>query len=130
MSVLPDAGSELPADSDRAAVVCAAPVDEAVDNVLDVVGLHVGQLRSRTDSEDVLPLMSDEHSVISDFVLPESVPVVQVYMSTDVGGDDRFSPGVTDCASLDRLTDLDSHGEVLWECLSVNEDSVFCDLYV
>ena len=44
MSVLPDVGSEFPADSDRAAVVCTALVDEAVDNALDVVGLHVGQL--------------------------------------------------------------------------------------
>ena len=41
-------------------------------------------------------------------------------MSTDVCGDDRCSPGVMDCASLDRLNDLDSHGEVLWECLSVS----------
>ena len=43
VSVLPDAGSELPVDSDRAAVVCTALLDEAVDNALDVVGLHVGQ---------------------------------------------------------------------------------------
>ena len=43
---------------------------------------------------------ADEHRMISDFVRLESVPVVQTYMSTDVGGDDRFSPGVTDCASL------------------------------
>ena len=103
MFVLPDAGSELPADSDRADVVCAAPVDEAVENALDVVG--------------------DEHSMIGDFVQPDSVLVVQAYMSTDVCGDDRFSPGVTDCALLDRLKDLDSHGEVLWECLSVSGDS-------
>ena len=41
VSVLPDAGSELPTDSDRAAVVRAAPLDEAMDNALDVVGLHV-----------------------------------------------------------------------------------------
>ena len=79
MSVLPDAGSNLPADSDMAAFVCAAPVDEAVDNALDVVGLHVGQLWFRTDSEDVLPLMIDEHSMIGDFVRPDSVPVVQAY---------------------------------------------------
>ena len=44
VSVLPDVGSELPADSDGAAVVCTALLDEAVDNALDVVGLHVGQL--------------------------------------------------------------------------------------
>ena len=61
--------------------------------------------------EGVLPLMINEHSMIGDFVRPDSVPVVQAYMSADVGGDDRFSPGVTDCASLDRLNDLDSHGE-------------------
>ena len=44
-------------------------------------------------------------------------------MSTDVCGDDRFSPGVMYCASLDRLNNLDSHGEVLWECLSVSGNS-------
>ena len=59
VSVLPDAGSELPADSDRAAVICAAPMDEAVDNAWDVVGLHVGQLWFWTDSEDILPLRCD-----------------------------------------------------------------------
>ena len=60
VSVLPDAGSELPADSDMAAVVCTAPVDEAVDNALDVVSLRVGQLWFWTDSEVVLPLIVDE----------------------------------------------------------------------
>ena len=44
VSVLPDAGSELPVYSAEAAVVCSAPVDEAVDDALDVVGLHVGEL--------------------------------------------------------------------------------------
>ena len=123
VSVLPDAGSEFPVDSDRAAVVSAAPLDEAMDNALDVVGLHVGQLWFRTDSEGVLPLMIDEHSMVCDFVRPDSVPVVQAYMSTDVCGDDRFSPGVTDCASLERQNDLDSHGEEPWECLPVSGDS-------
>ena len=63
MSVLPDAGSELPADSDRAAVVGTAPVDEAVDNALDVVCLRVGQLWFWTDSEVVLPLIVDEYDM-------------------------------------------------------------------
>ena len=57
MSVLLDAGSELPADSDRAAIVCTAPVDEAVDNALDVVSLRVGQLWFWTDLEVVSPLI-------------------------------------------------------------------------
>ena len=48
-------------------------------------------------------------------------------MPTDVCGDDRFSPGVTERTTLNRQTDLDSHGEVLWECLSVREySSVTC----
>ena len=37
MSVLLVAGSELPADSDRGAVVCTALLDEDVDNIKEVV---------------------------------------------------------------------------------------------
>ena len=127
MSVLPVAGSELPADSDRVAVVCTALLDEAVDNTKEVVGLRVGQLCFRTDSEAVLPMMIDEHSMICDLVRPDSVPVDRDLVSNDVCGDDRFSPGVTERATLNRQTGLDSHGEVLWECLSVWEySSVAC----
>ena len=57
MSVLLDVGSELPAGSNEAAVVCTSLVDEAVDDTLDRVGLHVGQLWFRTDLEDDLPVM-------------------------------------------------------------------------
>ena len=81
MSVLPDAGNNLPVDSDRAVVVSVAPVDEAMDNALDAIGLHVGQLWFRTDSQGVLPLMIDEHSMVCDFVWPDAVPVVQACMS-------------------------------------------------
>ena len=127
MSVLPVAGSQLPADYDRAAVVCTALLDEAVDNTLEVVGLRVGQLWLQTDSEDVLPMMIDEHSMMGDLVRPDSVLVYRDFVSTDVCGDDLFSPGVTERATLNRQTDLDSHGEVLWECLSVREySSVAC----
>ena len=45
VAVLPEVGSELPMDSDGAAVVCMALLDEAVDDTLDMVGLHVGQSR-------------------------------------------------------------------------------------
>ena len=44
VSVLPEVGSEIPEDSDGAALVCTALVDEAVDDALEVVGLHIGQL--------------------------------------------------------------------------------------
>ena len=40
-----------------------------------------------------------------------------MYMSTDVHGDDRFSPEVTDCVSLDRRQNRNTHGEEHWEWL-------------
>ena len=64
VSVLPDVGSELPVDSDGAAVVCTTLLDEAVDYALDVVGLRVRQLWFRTDPEDAVPVMLDEHSLM------------------------------------------------------------------
>ena len=57
--------SELPTVSDAAAVVCVAPVDEAGDGALDVVGLSVRQSCLRMDSEDTLPALQDERSVMS-----------------------------------------------------------------
>ena len=75
MSVLPVAGSGLPADSDKGAVVCMALLDEAVDSTKEVIDLRVGQLCFRTDSEVVLPMMMDELSVICDLVWPDSVPL-------------------------------------------------------
>ena len=129
MSVLPDAGSELPADSDRAAVVCTALLDEAVDNALDVVGLHVGQWWFQTDPEDVLPVMLDEHSTLCDLVRPDSIPVNQDFVSTDVCGDARFSPGVRDDVSLDWQIDLDSHGTENWECRLDGGDGVLAGVF-
>ena len=90
VSVLPDVGSELPADSDVAAVVCTTLLDEAVDATLDVVGFHVGQLRFRTEPEDVLPVMLDEHSLMCDFVWPDVTPANQDFVATMVCGDDRY----------------------------------------
>ena len=54
VSVLADVGSELPAHSSGAAIVCSAPVNEAVNDALDVVNLSVGQWWFRTNSEVVL----------------------------------------------------------------------------
>ena len=51
-----------------------------------------------------------------DFVWPDVVLVNQDFVSTDVCGDDRFSPGVRNNVSLDWRIDLDSHGMVNWEC--------------
>ena len=89
VSVLPEAGSELPVNSDVAAAVCAAPVDDAGDDALDIVSLCVGQLWFRTDLGVVLPLIIDEQSMICDLVWPDSVQAIQDCMTTDVYGDDR-----------------------------------------
>ena len=55
MSVLTDAGSELPADFPGSVAVRMAPLAEAGEATLDVVGLDVGELSYRTDSDDDLP---------------------------------------------------------------------------
>ena len=82
VSVLPDVGSELPTDSDEAAVVCAAPVDEVMDGALDVVGLSVELSCLRMDSEDTLPVLQDERSVMSFLVRPVAVLISQFFYRT------------------------------------------------
>ena len=52
MTVLTDAGSELPADFAGAATVQVAPLTEAGEVTLDVVGLDVTELLSQTDADD------------------------------------------------------------------------------
>ena len=91
-------------------------MDEAGEDTLDVVGLDVGKLLFRTDSDD-LPLTVAEPSAMCEFVRPDTVPVVVMHMPTDVLGDDRFSPGVTSCVPLDRRRCIDSHGKEHWERL-------------
>ena len=61
VSVLPDVGSELPM------------VYEDGNSALDVVGLRVGQSCLRMDSEDTLPALQDERSVMSLLVRPAAV---------------------------------------------------------
>ena len=80
VSVLPNVGSELPTDSDVAAVVCAALVDEVMDDALDVVGLSVGQSCLRMDSEDALPVLHDERSVMSFLVWPVAVLISHFFV--------------------------------------------------
>ena len=115
VSVLPDVGSELPTDSDVAAVVCTALVDEAVDDALDVVGLSVGQSCLRTDSEDALPVFIEERSVMRCLVRSDAVLISQNFWSANICGDDRFSPGVRNRISLDYQVDLVSLWMVYWE---------------
>ena len=72
VSVLPDVGSELPMDSD-AAVVCTVRVDEVLDDALDTVGESVSRLCVPMDSEETLPALQDECSVMSFLVWPAAV---------------------------------------------------------
>ena len=127
VSVLTDAGSELPADFAGVAAVRAAPLAEAREVTLDVVGLDVGEFLCRTDSDDDLPPMVAGHIAMSEFLRSDVVPVGMVDMPTAVLGDDRFSPGVTSCIPLDRPNCMDHHGREHWKLLEFGWDcSVAC----
>ena len=123
LSVLMGAGSELPADSAGAVSVRAAPVAEAGEDKLDVVGMDVRKLLFRTDSDDGLPRTVAEPGVMCKFVRPDTVQVVILNMPTDVLGDDRFSPGVTCCVTLNRLNCIVTPMKELWKHLEFDWDS-------
>ena len=121
--VLMDAGSELPSDSAGAAAVRVAPLAESGEDSLDVVGLDVGKLLFWKDSDNDLPLTVSEPGAVCAFVRPDTVPVVMVNMPTDVLGDDRFSPGVTCCVTLDQLCCIGPLRTEHWERLEFDWDS-------
>ena len=70
VSVLPDVGSELPTVSDVS------------NGAVDLVGLRVGQLCLRMDSEETLPALHDEQSVMSFFVRPAVVLIILFFCHT------------------------------------------------
>ena len=123
VSVLVDAGSELPAGSAGAVAVRAAPLAEAGEDTLDVVGLDVGELLFWTDSDDSLPMTVAESGAMSKFVRLDAGPVVMLNMLVDVLGDDRFSPGVSCCDILDRLSCIVPPRTEHWEHLEFDWDS-------
>ena len=122
VSVLMDDGSELPVDFAGAAAVRVAPLAEAGEVTLDVVGLDVGELSFQTNSDDDLPPVA-EPSAMYEFIRPDTVPVVMVNMPTGVLGDDRLSPGVMCCVPLDRQSCIDPHGKEHWELREFYWDS-------
>ena len=67
MSVQTDAGSELPADFAAAAAVRVAPLAEAGEVTLDVVGLDVAELLYQTDSDGELPPTVAEPIAVNGF---------------------------------------------------------------
>ena len=65
--VQPDVGSELPT------------VYEVRNGALDVVDLRVGQSCLRMDSEDTLPALQDERSIMSFLVRPAVILISQFF---------------------------------------------------
>ena len=90
---------------------------------MDVVGLDVGNLLFRTDSDHSLPMMVAESGAISQFVRPDAVPVVMLNMLTDVLGDDRFSPGVSCSVILDSISCIVPPRTEHWARLKFDWDS-------
>ena len=54
-------------------MVCTVCVYEVMDDALDVVGVSVRQSCVQTDSEEALPVLQDERSVMSFLVRPAAV---------------------------------------------------------
>ena len=73
MSVLTDAGSELPADFAGAAAVRVAPLAEAGKVTLDVVDLDVGELLYQADSDDDLPPTVAEPIAMNGYTRPDAI---------------------------------------------------------
>ena len=87
-----------------------APLAKAGEVTLDVVGLDVAELLSRTDADDEFsPTVVKQIAV--DGSARTAVPVNMVNVQTNTVGDDRFSPGVGCCVPLDRHDCVD----MTWE---------------
>ena len=106
----------------------AAPLDEAVENALEVASLDVGQSRFQTYSEVRLPLLVDGHSMWGDSVRPDTDRVIQVHMSTDVRGDDRFSPQIA-YHRINRLILIPMGRSIGNVCFFCGISSVACVFY-
>ena len=102
VSVLPDVGSEL-------------PTVYVGNGALDVVGLGVGPSCLRMDSEETLPALQDERSVMSFLVWPAAVLTGQFILSDEEFGEDGSSPRLHISGSLVCHVDLDSLWTAPWD---------------
>ena len=93
MTVLTDAGSELPADFAGVAAVRAAPLAEAGEVTLDVVGLDVADSLSQTDDADGFSAVVTEQVAVDGSARTAVVLMNMVNIQRNTVGDDRFSPG-------------------------------------
>ena len=94
VTVLPDAGSELPADFAEVTAVRVTSLAEAGEVTLGVAGVGAAESVSRADAADGFSVVFAEQIAV--------VPVNMVNVQTDTVGDDRFSRGVGCRVPLDR----------------------------
>ena len=101
--VLPDAGSELPAD-----------FAEAEEITFGLAGMDSGGSVSREFSD-----VGDEQIAVGGSTWTAVVPVNMVNIQTDNVGDDRFSPGVRCCADMayrERSENMGSDSDSSADC--------------
>ena len=84
---------------------------EAGEVTLDVVGLDVSELLSKTDADDEFSPTVAERIAVDGSAQTAVVPVNMVNVQTNTVGEDRFSPGVGYCVPLDRQDCVD----MTWE---------------
>ena len=120
VTVLTDAGSELSADFAGAAAVRVAPLAEAGEVTLDVVGL---ELLSQMDADGEVSPVVAEHIAVGGSARTAVVPVNMVNVQTNTVGDDRFSPGVGWGVPLVRQDCVDMTCEEYRELLEEDSDS-------
>ena len=94
VTVLMDAGSELPADFAEVAAVRVASLAEAGEVTLGVAGVGAAESVSRADAADGFSDVVTEQIAVGGSAWTTVVPVNMVNVQTDTVGDYRFSPGV------------------------------------
>ena len=91
MTVVMDAGSELPTDFAGVGAVRVASLAEAGEVTL---GVGAAESVSRADAADGFSAVVTEQIIVGGSAHTAVVPVNMVNVQTDTVGDDRFSPGV------------------------------------
>ena len=97
VTVLTDAGSELPAGFAEAAAVRVAPLANAGEVTLDVVGLDVAELLSQTDADDGFSPAVAEQIAVGGSAQTAVVPVYMVDVQTNTVEDSHPELGAAYC---------------------------------
>ena len=94
MTVLTDAGSELPADFAEGAAMRVAYLAEAGEVTLGVAGVGAAESVSWADAADGFSVIVAEQIAVGGSARTTVVPVNMVNVQTDTVGNDWFSLGV------------------------------------